>query len=158
MITMSLENENLNEEGIQQMVDNTISEMDYDFSIDTNTCMYDDGHVGAIIDTEIVGHEIGAVVDLTEKPTPRYGVFTGTIDAGMLGTFHAIGRLKAGELEITNLDGGGSPLEDSVKAMANEFLSMGMEETEKELHIDRINDPDKSSIVNLTLGFNMYVR
>lgn len=58
-LTLEVEDENLTEEKVQSMVDSTISNMNYEFSIDTNN-----GIVGNIVETEIIEHTITSVVNL----------------------------------------------------------------------------------------------
>lgn len=81
-LTLMLEEDDLNEQKIQDMVDSTIANMSYDFSIDTNTSLYDDGIVGSIVETEIVEHEISCVADIEDheesEGTPFHGNITCT--------------------------------------------------------------------------------
>jgi hypothetical protein len=69
-ITLMLEDENLTKEKIESMVNNTISEMSYDFSIDTNSCSYDDGRIGSIVETKSLAMKSVAWLTLKIPMTP----------------------------------------------------------------------------------------
>lgn len=66
-LTLMLENEEFPKGKIQEMVDSTIANMDYNFSMDTNTGLYDDGYVGSIIETEIIADETMAIADVSDE-------------------------------------------------------------------------------------------
>lgn len=155
-LTLMLEDENLTKEKIESMVNNTISEMSYDFSIDTNTCAYDDGHVGSIVETEIIEHEISCVVDIEEhEGTP----FNGIISCTPFGTYEYIGTREGKEFKVHKVFTAPAyePFKDAVKAMADDYFCFGMTDSDRKHFNAMLDDPDKSHRIDISLHMNIGV-
>lgn len=152
-ITLMLEDENLTKEKIESMVNNTISEMSYDFSIDTNSCSYDDGRIGSIVETEIIGYEISCVVDIEDTNEPAQTVFFGTINCTPFGRYDYRGVREGMEYKIVHITGdlAYEYFKDSVKAMAEEYFAFGVDDRDLKRFNELLDDPDKSHRIDIVL-------
>ena len=152
-ITLMLEDENLTTEKIESMVNNTISEMSYDFSIDTNSCSYDDGRIGSIVETEIIGYEISCVVDIEDTNDPTHPVFFGSINCVPFGRYDYRGIREGMEYKIVHITGAPAyeTFKDSVKAMAEEYFAFGVDDRDLKRFNELLDDPDKSHRIDIVL-------
>jgi hypothetical protein len=152
-ITLMLEDENLTKEKIESMVNNTISEMSYDFSIDTNSCSYDDGRIGSIVETEIIGHEISCVVDIEDTNDPTHPMFFGSINCVPFGRYDYRGVREGMEYKIVHITCAPAYeyFKDSVKAMAEEYFAFGVDDRDLKRFNELLDDPDKSHRIDIVL-------
>ncbi len=153
-ITLMLEDDNLNEQKIQDMVDNTIANMSYDFSIDTNSSLYDDGIVASIVETEIIDHDISCVADIDDyEGTP----FNGIISCTPFGTYEYIGTREGKEFKVHKVFTAPAyePFKDAVKAMADDYFCFGLTDADRKHFNAMLDDPDKSHRIDISLHMNI---
>lgn len=151
-VTLLLENEDLNENKVRAMVERTIEHMTCEFNVDTNSCLYDDGLIGSIEETELIQHEVMAVATCDNF----YKLFSGIINAGVLGTYEYEGVMdETNELTVTSVRGGIEALHIFIKDKANEYFAWGAPPSAMVDYKRRLNAPDLSNVIDLTLAMNI---
>ena len=152
-LTLMLEDDNLNEQKIQDMVDSTIANMSYDFSIDTNSSLYDDGIVGSIVETEIIEHEISCVADIEDTNEPDPISFFGSINCVPFGRYEYRGFRVGTEYKIVRITCAPAYefFKDDVKAMTEEYFAFGVDDRDLKHFNELLDDPDKSHRIDIVL-------
>lgn len=158
-LTLMLEEDDLNEQKIQEMVDSTIANMSYDFSIDTNTSLYDDGIVGSIVETEIVEHEISCVADIEDHEESEGTPFHGNITCTPFGSYRYVGVREGKEFKVLTVFTAPAyePFKDAVKAMADDYFCFGLTDSDRKNFNALLDDPDKSPRIDIAIHMNLGV-